>query len=160
MTRRQMLWTRVLIAAIVVAGIAIYSVVTQKPPTPTAEGTVVVGADSEASSATSCVVASWAGGAVGPHLPLQIHDAAHVQVGQGRFHEGEYPSNYYDASHTQCAFKFSVAFNPTSNQSYTWKAGAFVSDPTSRRDLQGDLSYELQNPSWRGASNSAPGVPG
>lgn len=146
MTRRNLLWTRVLISAVVVAAIAIYGVVTQEPPTPMAQGTVVVAADSEASSAANCVVASWAADAVGPHLPLRIYDATHTQVGQGKFHDGEYSSNYYDESHTKCAFEFDVAFNPTGNQSYAWEAGSFVSDPTSRQDLESGLAYEVQQP--------------
>jgi hypothetical protein len=119
---------------------------------PMASGTLIVDADPDASTPTSCAVPRWASGAIGPGLPVEVIGSDGEQVGQGLFHDDDYPGDYYDDSHTECAFNFGVAIFPKDEERFRLAYGDFETDLYGRVDFQEGILLEILPPEDGGGS--------
>jgi hypothetical protein len=103
---------------------------------PMARGTVIVEADPTRSTQASCAVPSWAADSVGAGVPIEILGSDEAEVGRGLFHDEDHPGNYFDESHTECAFNFEVAYTPGSYEEFYVANGDYWSGDISRDELE------------------------
>ncbi len=145
-SRARRITTRLLLAFAVVAAVYAFGYLTADER-PMANGTLIVDADPVASTPTSCAVAPWVAGSLGPGLPLEVVASDGDQVGQGKFHDDDYSGDYYDESHTECAFNFGVAVFPVDGQGqFRLAYGDYQTGLFGRSELQDGILLEILPP--------------
>lgn len=141
-SRRRVITSRILVTVIAVGAFYGFAFITDEDQ-PMARGTLIVDADPEASTPEACAVSSWAVGSLGPGLPLEILGSNEESVGQEKFHDEDYPENYYDDSRTECAFNFGVAIFPGGEQRLRVAYGDYWTDFYDRADLEDGILLEI-----------------